>query len=236
LKFLILANILCIETSAAICSVSLFKGGVQLWESHEMRERSHAQRLPLMVKKGLGFLDQSDEKLDAMAVSSGPGSYTGLRIGVSTAKGLCLGLGVPLISVPTLRILLSGLLSKWPEIKGDFYIPMIDARRMEVYYSGFNSGLVSFIEDQALILNTDSFRKERGSGKCIFFGSGSPKFKDLIKGRGQAIFVEEVVPLSTYMGEESLRRFNNNEVEDLAYFEPKYVKDVFVTVPKPTFK
>ena len=224
------------ETSAEICSVAIFDGEELIWGLEEMKERSHAQKLGGMVREGIMEMKRRELGIDAVAVSSGPGSYTGLRIGVSLAKGVCLGLAIPLISVPTLRIMLESFRDSQEKLDADFFIPLIDARRMDVYYSIFNREFQGLKEDSDLILDESSFEIERKEGNCIFFGNGSAKFSELIKPSGNAQFPEGgFSPLASHMGKEAMERFKRSEFEDLAYFEPKYVKDVFVTKPKPTF-
>ncbi len=228
-------NLLCIETSGDICSVALFKGNELLWESIEEKERSHAQKLPLMIRDGLAFLRSNEWEPDAIGLSAGPGSYTGLRIGCSLAKGLCLGLGIPLVSVSALKIMWNVLMSNGKQ-ESEFFIPMIDARRMDVYYSVFDQQGQVLEQDSALILDGTSFESLRKKGSCIFFGSGSKKFEGVVDVSGKERFDEQIGPVANVMGDDVLEKYLAGDVEDLAYFEPKYVKDVFVTDPKPIFK
>ncbi len=230
-----MANLLCIDTSGDICSVALFKGNELLWESIEEKERSHAQKLPLMIRDGLAFLRSTELEPNAVGLSAGPGSYTGLRIGCSLAKGLCLGLGIPLVSVSALKIMWNVLMRNGKQ-ESEFFIPMIDARRMDVYYSVFDQqgGIVQ--EDNAIILDGTSFEDLRKKSSCIFFGSGSKKFEEAIVIPGNESFDEQIKPVANAMGNDVLRKYLAGETEDLAYFEPKYVKDVFLTDPKPIFK
>ncbi len=229
-----MARILCLESSSDYCSVSVFDEEELIWNQEETKERSHAQKLGTMVKDSLRAFEGGSP--EAIAVSAGPGSYTGLRIGVALAKGLCSGFDLPLISVPTLRIMLEAFKLSGDFQEADFFVPMIDARRMDVYYSIFDGKMKGLTEDQDMVLDANSFSKEREKGKCLFFGNGSRKFLELIGGvPKEENFGGDAKPLSKYMGKEAWRSFSNNEFQDLAYFEPKYVKDVFVTKPKPTF-
>ncbi len=201
-----------------------------LFNQEEHRDRSHAQRLPFMIKDALSELEIKNLGLDGVAVSAGPGSYTGLRIGVSMAKGICLGFDIPLISVSTLELIYEGFKN---EVEGefDFYIPMVDARRMEVYHSIFDKHGKALLEDEALVLEEGSFGDLREKGNCVFFGDGSKKFKELIGEKNPEEFNGNI-PFSKYMAELASIKFSAKKFEDLAYFEPKYVKDVFVTTPK----
>lgn len=213
--------ILNIETSTKACSVSLHKNGELIVCREDVTANfSHSEKL-------LKFISElfSDEKLslfdlDAIAVSMGPGSYTGLRIGVSTAKGLCYGLDIPLISISTLKAMSFGMAL---EIRADLYCPMIDARRMEVYSAFFDINNTEVRKIQADIINENSYKKELEK-KVVFFGDGSGKLIEKIKDKN-AIFVSDIHPSAKNMGLLSYQKFTKSLFEDLAYFEPFYLKD-----------
>ncbi len=233
-----MGRILNIETATRVCSVALSENGniVALQESKS--KNSHAEQITLfseevIYKAGISFSD-----LDAVSISKGPGSYTGLRIGVSTAKGFCYSLDIPLISVGTLPALAYGMIQKMrseddnPE---DFlYCPMIDARRMEVYTALYNHKLEEVKKVEAEIISENSFEKWFGEGKkIIFIGDGALKCKPLLSGNQGAIFTEdEFMPSATYMATLAEEKFQKRQFEDVAYFEPFYLKDFVPGIPK----
>ena len=219
-----MANILCIETSTTNCSVALSVDGncVAIAED-DNKNYSHAEQLHLFIKKVLEDANLKMSNLDAIAVSKGPGSYTGLRIGVSTAKGLCYALEIPLISLHTLKIL-----SKKVEQKTTDYpiIPMIDARRMEVYTAVFDAKHIMISEVEAKILDEYSYQSYFNEyDKIYFIGNGVTKFKAICPKPNQAIFVENKNPSAKEMCDLADGLFINKQFEDVAYFEPYYLKD-----------
>lgn len=219
LKNKALVNILCIETASTNCSVALAVDGQLggLKEDYELTY-SHSERLHLFIQELLKEKGMKPENLQAIAVSKGPGSYTGLRIGVSAAKGLCFALGLPLISVSTLTALAH-------QVKEDGYIiPMLDARRMEVYTSVFNSGKEQVEETSAKILKPDSFSNYLDKQKTYFIGSGVAKFKEICN-HPNAVFVEDKLPSAREMVKLASEKFQTGIFEDVAYFEPYYLKD-----------
>ncbi len=219
-KLLKMAYILCIETSTTNCSVSLALDGRVLVSKEDYNTKySHAERLhhfiDLIIKEaGLTFND-----LDAVAVSKGPGSYTGLRIGVSTAKGLCYGLDIPLISVETLYSLALQILSD-----GGFIVPMIDARRMEVYSAVFSDDHTRLRHTEAEILTKNSFQDYLDEDKVIFIGNGVAKFAEICDHQN-AKFISDRLPSANEMATISNDKFLKKEFEDVSYFEPYYLKD-----------
>ncbi len=231
-----MGTILHIETATDICSVSLATNNniVDIHESSE--ERSHASQLTVLIDEILRRNSLSPKDLSAVAVSMGPGSYTGLRIGVSVAKGVCYGIGIPLIAVPTLQSMFLGLhqemiknnLEAGEEI---FYAPMIDARRMEVYVSLFDNKGNTVVKTCALIVNQDTFISQLSEHKIYFFGTGALKLKGTIVS-DNAIFVKDFKISSAYMVPIAHERYENNKFEDVAYFEPFYLKDFIATIPK----
>jgi len=220
--------ILNIETSTKACSVAIHKNGNLIVLKESITENfSHSEKLLVFVEE---LIETSQIKLvdiSAIAVSMGPGSYTGLRIGVATAKGLCYGLNIPLISISTLKSMSLGMSLK---MKADLFCPMIDARRMEVYSAFFDINNIRKRGIQADILDSNSYKNELKE-KVIFFGDGSDKAKEVIKSKN-AIFIADFHPSANFIGMLSYQKFLNSDFEDLAYFEPFYLKD-FVAGKKP---
>ena len=213
--------ILNIETSTKACSVALHKNGELIVSREDVTTNfSHSEKLLKFISKLFSDSRLSLSDLDAIAVSMGPGSYTGLRIGVSTAKGLCYGLDIPLISISTLKAMSFGMAL---EIKADLYCPMIDARRMEVYSAFFDINNTEVRKIQADIIDENSYKKELEK-KVVFFGDGSEKLIEKIKDKN-AIFVSDIHPSAKNMGLLSYQKFTKSLFEDLAYFEPFYLKD-----------
>ena len=213
--------ILNIETSTKACSVALHKNGELIVCREDVTANfSHSEKLLKFISELFSDEKLSLSDLDAIAVSMGPGSYTGLRIGVSTAKGLCYGLDIPLISISTLKAMSFGMAL---EIKADLYCPMIDARRMEVYSAFFDINNTEVRKIQADIINENSYKKELEK-KVVFFGDGSEKLIEKIKNKN-AIFVSDIHPSAKNMGLLSYQKFTKSLFEDLAYFEPFYLKD-----------
>ena len=213
--------ILNIETSTKACSVALHKNGELIVYREDVTTNfSHSEKLLKFISKLFSDARLSLSDIDAIAVSMGPGSYTGLRIGVSTAKGLCYGLDIPLISISTLKSMSFGMAL---EIKADLYCPMIDARRMEVYSAFFDINNTEVRKIQADIIDENSYKKELEK-KVVFFGDGSEKLIEKIKDKN-AIFVSDIHPSAKNMGLLSYQKFTKSLFEDLAYFEPFYLKD-----------
>lgn len=218
--------ILNLETATKNCSVSISQNG-QTILCKEMAEAgySHAEKLHVFIEECIKESNISFKDLSAISVSQGPGSYTGLRIGVSAAKGLCFALDLPLIAVDTLQVLASKL-----SITEGVIIPMIDARRMEVYSAIFNSKLEKIREVQAEILTESSF--EEISETIHFVGDCAEKAKTVLT-KSNFIFHEEIIyPSANEMSELSYKKFQENKLEDVAYFEPYYLKDFMATVSK----
>jgi len=216
--------ILQIETATTVCSVALAKDGKVL-AFKEIDERNvHAEVLnvfirELIVSAGLSFND-----LDAIAVSCGPGSYTGLRIGVSTAKGLCFALDKPLIAVDTLASMASGAATQISDHE-ILLCPMIDARRMEVYTALFDYSVNMINPVVALIVDDQSFGAHLQNNRILFFGDGADKCRDVLGHNPNAQFLSPFNNSATYLTQIALNKFKNRQFEDVAYFEPYYLKD-----------
>jgi tRNA threonylcarbamoyladenosine biosynthesis protein TsaB len=221
------AYILSIETSTTNCSVSLsFEGETLVLKEDYDNNYSHAERLHVYIDQVLKQADIISSQLDAIAVSKGPGSYTGLRIGVSAAKGLCFALGKPLIAISTLEVL-----SHQVKTKEGIIIPMLDARRLEVYSAIFDNGYNRLRETQAQVLNEDSFKSYLEDSKVTFIGNGVSKTKGLINHKN-AIFIEDKLPSANEMSQLAYSKYKKNDIEDVAYFEPYYLKDFVALKPK----
>lgn len=215
-----MSYILNIETATTNCSVSLSKQGetVVLKEDYNSNY-SHAERLHVYIDEVLKSSNISKANLDAIAISKGPGSYTGLRIGVSTAKGLCFALDKPLIAVSTLKTLAYQV-----KIDEGVIIPMLDARRMEVYSAIYDANYNQVRETQAQILEENAFSNYLDEGKVYFIGSGVEKAKGLLK-HTNAVFIEGKLPSANEMSKHSFEKYKKSDIEDVAYFEPYYLKD-----------
>ena len=227
-----MALILQIETATDRCSVSIAKNGITLASKNDEGERNHARVLVPIISELLQSSEIKGEELDAIAVSKGPGSYTGLRIGVSAAKGLCYAWEKPLIAVNTLESMAAWFASK-NQVAVDCFCPMIDARRLEVYTALFSHQLDTIQETQALILNETSFSEYLNQKAIAFFGDGSMKFQKLFKQTPNTLFINDFKASSEGMNALALNLFQENRFESVAYFEPFYLKD-FYTPKKHT--
>lgn len=216
-----------LETSTKNCSVSLAENGnvIALKEFND-DSYSHAEKLNVFIEEVLSETSKSYSDLSAIAVSKGPGSFTGLRIGVSSAKGLCYALDIPLVSVNTLKSLAMQV-----EVDNGFVIPMLDARRMEVYSAIFSDDFQELREIQAQILDETSFGAELNKKPCYFIGDGVQKTKDLILHQN-AHFIESKLPSAKEMASLSFLKFEQKDFENVAYFEPFYLKDFLTNIKK----
>ncbi|WP_299271721.1 tRNA (adenosine(37)-N6)-threonylcarbamoyltransferase complex dimerization subunit type 1 TsaB [uncultured Psychroserpens sp.] len=219
--------ILNIETSTTNCSVSLSKQGETLVLKEDNNVNySHAESLHIFIDSVLKSAQMKRSDINAVAVSKGPGSYTGLRIGVSAAKGLSYALDVPLISVSTLQALAYQV-----KAVDAFIVPMLDARRLEVYSAVFDSSYNAIRSIEAQILNEQSFSDYLSKGKVYFIGNGVEKTKKLIS-HPNAIFIEGKLPSAGEMSALSYEKYKKSDIEDVAYFEPFYLKDFIALKPK----
>lgn len=219
-----MACILGIETSTAVCSVAVSEDGVCVFEKEAREGPNHAVLLGVFIDEALSFVDGRMLALDAVAVSCGPGSYTGLRIGVSMAKGICVGRGIPLIGIPTLELLcVPLLLSDKFECDEALLCPMLDARRMEVYAGVYDRSLCAVRDVQPDVVDAETYKMFLDRGLVYFFGDGSEKCKAVITDRN-ARFVDDIVPLARWMFPLAEKRFYEGRFEDVAYFVPNYLK------------
>ncbi|MDL2221343.1 tRNA (adenosine(37)-N6)-threonylcarbamoyltransferase complex dimerization subunit type 1 TsaB [Parabacteroides sp. OttesenSCG-928-N08] len=223
--------ILHIETSTTVCSVALSLDGEVRFRKESLEGMSHAALLGVFAEEAMQAAKGEGLQPDAVAVSSGPGSYTGLRIGVSFAKGLCFGQGLPLIAVPTLELLAHTALQRHIADSGALYCAMLDARRMEVYSALYDALLHPVRDTVAEIITEESYRELLKTSEVCFFGNGAAKCKALIDSPN-ALFVEDIVPLANNMVALAERRFAEGAFEDVAYFEPFYLKEFQATVAK----
>ena len=223
-----MSNILCIETATTNCSVALSINGEQviICEDNDVKY-SHAERLHPYIEKVFQETSFTKEDLTAIAISKGPGSYTGLRIGVSAAKGLCYALDIPLIAIPTLTSLSRRVTCE----ENAFIIPMLDARRMEVYSAVFNSENKQIRDTEAQILDENSFSTYLEQGKVYFVGNGVSKFEEICQ-HPTAVFIKDTLPSATQMCSLAEAKSALNQYEDVAYFEPYYLKDFIAGTPK----
>ena len=219
--------ILCLETATKACSVALGQNGKLLALKESAEDKfSHAENLTLYIQEVIKKAEVTIKDIDAIAVSKGPGSFTGLRIGISTAKGLCYALGKPLIAVNTLEAMAAGQIrnSKF-EIR-NLFCPMIDAKRMEVYCAIYDSEMQEIKKTTAEIIYQDSFSDLLQKHKVIFFGDGAEKCRSKIT-HPNAIFIDNVNPSAQFMLPFAEKYFAQKKFEDVAYFEPFYLKDFF---------
>lgn len=215
-----MAHILCIETATTNCSVALsVHGSVAALKEDNSKSYSHGERLHVYISEILATHQISEAQIDAIAVSKGPGSYTGLRIGVSAAKGLCYAWDKPLIAIPTLQTL-----AHKNSKACNYVIPMIDARRMEVYAAVFSSEMEQVRETRAEILDASSFNTYLDQGPTVFIGNGVSKFAEICK-HEHAVFITEQLPSAQEMAKLAQKKFEKEQFEDVAYFEPYYLKD-----------
>ena len=227
-----MATIINIDTSTEVCSVSLSKDGNLIGIKENKDGLKHAQLVTLYIQDLLKEANIEIKNLDAIAVSKGPGSYTGLRIGVSTAKGICYGAQLPLIAIETLQTLTEGAINSIEQpIKDAWFCPMIDARRMEVYNAFYNINNNKTVEIAATIIDDESFKDILDERTVYFFGNGSEKCKETIK-HPNAIFIDNISNSALNMITLAHKAFNNQSFEDIAYFEPFYLKDFVATTPK----
>ncbi|MDZ7613191.1 MAG: tRNA (adenosine(37)-N6)-threonylcarbamoyltransferase complex dimerization subunit type 1 TsaB [Flavobacteriaceae bacterium] len=222
-----MALILNLETSTKKCSVCLSdKERVIALEEINEGQFTHAEKLHVFIENVFKKSKVSMNSLDAIAISKGPGSYTGLRIGVSAAKGLCFALDKPLIAIDTLEILAHAA-----KVERGLIVPMLDARRMEVYSAVFDEQYHKIRETEAEIIHPDSYREYLSKGKVLFLGDGAGKCADILQ-HENAIFLRDHFPSAKEMVPLSEARFQESKFEDVAYFEPYYLKDFIAIKPR----
>ena len=231
--------ILCLETSTAVCSVALVENGKVIALRESLDGQNHAEKITIFIDEVMKEANVSYRDLDAVATSMGPGSYTGLRIGVSTAKGLCYAMEKPLIAVDTLAAMAYGFkdykttrLQDYKLEPASILCPMIDARRMEVYSAFFNEQLERISETNAIIIDENSFMEMKQNNHLYLFGDGADKLVSLFENDENITVVEKFHCSAAYMAELADKAFKNNDFVDTAYFEPFYLKNFVPGMPK----
>lgn len=223
--------ILHIETSTEACSVALSEDGMSVFSKEDLTGPSHAVQLGVFVDEALSFADSHAMPLDAVAVSCGPGSYTGLRIGVSMAKGVCYGRNLKLIGIPTLKVLSVPVLLREDLPENAYLCPMIDARRMEVYAAIYDRALNTIRETAADIIDENSYKNFLDAHPVYFFGNGASKCKEKIT-HPNARFIDDIKPLAKWMFPLAEKAIAMEDYKDVAYFEPFYLKEFIASTPK----
>ena len=224
--------ILNIETSTNVCSVAVSNDAECIFNKEDYSGPHHNEQLGRFVDEALSFIDSHSLKLDAVAVSCGPGSYTGLRIGTSMAKGICYGRDVKLIAIPTLELLaVPVLLKEQAEEENALLVPMLDARRMEVYAQVFNRSLDEVRKIQADVVTAETYKEYLDKGPVYFFGNGAAKCMEEIN-HPNAHLIKDVVPLAKYMFPLAEKRIAQGKFDAVAYFVPFYLKDFVAKLPK----
>ena len=227
-----MACILHIETSTSVCSVAVSEDGKVIFDKADRTGNNHAEALGSFVDEAMSFADSHAIPLDAVAVSGGPGSYTGLRIGVSMAKGVCYALDIPLISVSSLELMCVPVLLRYDDMEENALLcPMIDARRMEVYASLYDRALKPVRDIQADVVDSDTYRKWLDERPVYFFGNGAAKCIETIN-HPNAHLIDGIEPLAKWMMPLAEKKMLNNIHEDVAYYVPFYLKDFVAKTPK----
>lgn len=229
-----MANILLLETATRVCSVGLAFNGKLMALRESFEQRSHAELITVFIDEVMQETGMPLTELDAVAVSMGPGSYTGLRIGVSTAKGVCYALDKPLIAIDTLQAMAAGMAAERQSqgFHNEWYCPMIDARRMEVYAALFDGVNNRMTATEAIIIDEHSFEEEIREHQLVFFGDGAPKCRELLEAYDHAVFIDDFNPSVKYMAILAQQQFDSGDFVNTAYFEPFYLKDFVAAPPK----
>jgi tRNA threonylcarbamoyladenosine biosynthesis protein TsaB len=225
--------ILYLETATKICSVAIAKGETLISLKETSIGNSHSSLITLFAEDVVKEAKIEFSDLAAVCVSMGPGSYTGLRIGVSTAKGFCYALGIPLIAVNTLQSMAKLFINEHPELNKDIILcPMVDARRMEVFTAFFNKQASFIRETKADIINDESYTDFLSENKVIFFGDGADKCRQILSQNANSQFDDSFTISSKGMISLAFNKFQKKQFEDTAYFEPYYLKDFVATIPR----
>ena len=226
--------LLSLETSSPICAVALhhIPDGRLLGQSELRLEKSHSTHLTVLIEQLITNAGFALASLGAVAVSDGPGSYTGLRIGAAAAKGLCFALDVPLLAVGTLPALAHQVAARTPRAATYLYAPMLDARRQEVYTALYQASGTEVLAPASLVLDAASFAEQLAHQPVLFFGSGAAKFQALVADHPNAAFLANVQPSAVSIGELALTAYQRQAFQDVAYYEPFYLKEVYTTTPK----
>jgi len=227
-------TILQIETATTVCSVALAKDGKSIAVKQVDQHNIHAEVITVFIDELLAETGSHYKDIDAIAVSCGPGSYTGLRIGISTAKGLCFALEKPLIAIETLQSMTHGIIDDPAQLTthnlqpSTLLCPMIDARRMEVYTAIFNTKGENIVPTAAEIIDENSFAELLKENQILFFGDGAEKCREVLGNNINAHFQPGFINSATHLTKKAVEKFVNKDFEDVAYFEPFYLKDFIV--------
>lgn len=226
--------LLSLETSSPVCSVALRRiaDGSLIGQSELRLDKSHSTHLTVLIEQLLANTGHALADLAAVAVSDGPGSYTGLRIGAAAAKGLCFALDIPLIAVSTLKAMAAQVAAGTARAETQLYCPMLDARRMEVYAAIYDSDGAEVLPPAPLILHADTLAERLASQSMLFFGHGATKFQALLGEHAHAGFLGGVEPSATAVGQLAVAAYQRQEFQDVAYYEPFYLKEVYTTTPR----
>ena len=229
-----MALLLSLETSTQSCSVALHSDGILIASKMTEAPRSAASQLAVMIDEVFQSANKKPQSLEGVIVAAGPGSYTGLRIGVATAKGLCYALNIPLFSINTLELMAYQFLEtaskKNVQVNNAILCQMLDARRMEVYCALLDQDLKYVEQVQAKVIEEDSFKSIIEKNPVLFFGEGADKCRDIIK-HSNAHFFSNVIPLASSLGTIGYKKWKTSASEDLVLFEPFYLKDFLIRKP-----
>lgn len=223
--------ILCIETATNICSAAIITSGGEVSVRESSEDKSHASRLTVFIRELFDEKEIKATDLEGVAVSMGPGSYTGLRIGVSVAKGIAYGAGIPLIAVNTLESMFHGVSARAKALKADLVCPMIDARRMEVYMAMYGIDGRLHSDTEAKVVERAIFNDLLEGNRILFFGNGADKCMDILD-HPNALFIPGYTLTASSMYIPATRALEKREIADTAYFEPLYLKDFIATIPR----
>ncbi|WP_139924651.1 tRNA (adenosine(37)-N6)-threonylcarbamoyltransferase complex dimerization subunit type 1 TsaB [Hymenobacter sp. DG01] len=226
--------LLSLETSSPVCSVALHQidDGKLIGQSELRLEKSHSSHLSVLIHQLLENTLHTLPNLAAVAVSDGPGSYTGLRIGAAAAKGLCYALDIPLLAVSTLRSMAYQVASRTARSEQYLYCPMLDARRMEVYAAIYRSDATEVLAPTPLVLDQATLAEHLAHHSLLFFGGGAQKFQPLVGSNTRAEFLSGVEPSAVAVGALGVAAYQQQEFQSVAYYEPFYLKEVHTTTPK----
>ncbi|QDA59638.1 tRNA (adenosine(37)-N6)-threonylcarbamoyltransferase complex dimerization subunit type 1 TsaB [Hymenobacter jejuensis] len=224
--------ILSLETSSPICSVALHRDGMLVGQSELRLEKSHSSHLSVMVSQLLENTNHTLADVAAVTVSDGPGSYTGLRIGAAAAKGFCYASDIQLLAISTLRALAHQVATTTAHAHEYLYCPMLDARRMEVYSALYTHTGEEVVAPAPLVLDSATLSEQLTRRRVLFFGSGAAKFQPLVAEQPHAAFLLGIEPSAIAIGELAYEAYQRQEFQDVAYYEPFYLKEVYTTTPK----
>jgi tRNA threonylcarbamoyladenosine biosynthesis protein TsaB len=227
-----LAYILNIETTSTVCSVALSSNDILIDYEEINNGFSHAENLHLFIQNLLEKNSIDTKNINAIAISSGPGSYTGLRIGYSAAKGLAFALNIPLIDISTLEVMAEHAFEHFP--KAEYACPLIDARRMEVYTAVYHNDLSCQVKPTALILSDETLKLLKHYSNIIFLGDGLAKSKDFLSSIENTFFIDDIMPSAKYMIKQSYKKYLNQNFADIAYSEPNYLKEFYFQTSEKT--